>query len=184
MFELQHILDERRSTLDTLMTELLVSEISEREAIYFKSNEILLPNLCNAFLKRFDGYIGNFIYRIDLVNKGDIKEVQDNFKLFQQSNKLLVNGDKRNMSRFNGARSNVLYVGIKQSRLKIRIKQHLGCGPSRTLSLHLNHWIPKNIKLKISIYEIDSENNEFTSFLEQGFWDSLAPMFGRRKKDV
>lgn len=181
MFGIQYILEERRSTLDTLMTELLVSEISEKEAIYFKSDEILSLNQCNAFIKRFDGYIGNFIYRIDLVNRGDVKKAQKSFKLFQQSNKLLVNGNKRNMTRFNEVQSKTLYVGVKQSRLKIRIKQHLGCGPSRTLSLHLNHWIPKDIQLKISVYNIASDNNEFTNFLEQGFWDSLAPMFGRRK---
>ncbi|MCF6213836.1 MAG: hypothetical protein L3J45_07425 [Flavobacteriaceae bacterium] len=182
MFELQTVLDERRSTLDTLMTELLVSEIIEKEELYFDSDTLLNEALCHTFLSRFDKYYGVFIYKIKLADNKDIVKVKESFKKFQQSNKILRNIDKRNISKFNDTESDVLYVGIKSHKLKIRIKQHLGIGPSKSWALHLNHWIPRGVRFKMTIYQIDSENTEFVNFLEQGFWDRLNPMFGRRKE--
>ncbi|NQW37520.1 MAG: hypothetical protein HQ471_10990 [Flavobacteriales bacterium] len=182
MFELQTVLAERRLTLDALMTELLVTEVIEIGEIYFYSDMLLNGALCQTLLSRFDKYYGIFIYKIELTDEKDVVKIMDSFKAFQQSNKILNNGDKRYVSRFNNTKSNMLYVGVKQHKLKIRIKQHFGYGPSKSWALHLSHWIPKEIKLKISIYQIDSENAEYISFLEQGFWDSLKPMFGRRKE--
>ncbi len=182
MFELQTVLAERRLTLDTLMTELLVTEVIEIGEIYFFSDMLLSEALCQTLLSRFDKYYGIFIYKIELTNKNDVVKIMDSFKAFQQSNKILKNDDKRYISRFNNNESNMLYVGVKQHKLKIRIKQHLGYGPSKSWALHLSHWIPKGVKLKISIYQIDSENAEYIKFLEQVFWDSLKPMFGKRKE--
>ena len=100
---------------------------------------------------------------------------------FQKLNNVPSNSYKCNVSKFNNTNSKILYLGIKRHKLKMRIKQHLGYGSAKAIALHLKHWLPNNINLKITIYEIDSENNEFLNFLEQGFWDILTPMFGKRK---
>ncbi len=181
MHELQFILDERKSTLDTLMTELIVSEIKEKDAIFFNSSAILNKGLCNAFLKRFDHFSGNFIYTIELENKDDVSLIKEYYKSYQRSNRLLGNTKKRFISIFNDTDSRILYVGVKCNKLKIRIRQHIGYGPSKTTALHLAHWIPNDIKLKIEVYQIGSANEEYLKFLEKGFWDTLRPVFGKRK---
>jgi len=181
MHELQFILNERKSTLDSFMTELMVSEIRETDAIFLNSNTVLNMGLCNAFLKRFDNYTGNFIYTIELENQTDIEKLSSSFKSFQYSYKLLSNTKKRHVSTFNKTNSKILFVGIKCSRIKNRIKQHLGYGPSKARALHLSHWVPKDVNLKIEVYKIDSSNEEYLKFLEKGFWDTLQPMFGKRK---
>ena len=181
MHELQFILNERKNTLDSFMIELLISEIKETDAIFLNSNTVLNMGLCNAFLKRFDSYAGNFIYTIELEKQGNIELLKYSYETFQYSNKLLSNTKKRCVSIFNKTNSKILYVGVKCNRIKNRIKQHLGYGPSKSTALHLCHWVPEDINLKIEVYKIDSSNEEYLKFLEKGFWDTLQPMFGKRK---
>jgi len=179
--ELQFILSERKNTLDSFMTELLISEIKETDAIFLNSNTVLNMGLSNAFLKRFDSFTGNFIYTIELENEGKTDLIKKSFETFHRSNRLLSNTAKRHTSIFNKTNSKILYVGVKCNRIKNRIKQHLGYGPSKSTALHLSHWIPKNVILKLEVYKIDSSNEEYLKFLEKGFWDTLQPMFGKRK---
>jgi len=181
MHELQFILEERKSTLDTLMTELIVSEISEKDDIYLNSNTVLNKGLCNAFLKRFDNLKGNFIYGIECENIDDVKILKKAFEDFHRSNKYAKSSDKRALSIYNNTESRMVYVGVKCKRLKNRIKQQLGYGPAKTRALHLSYWIPKNIKLKIEVYQVESENVEFLKFIERGFLDTLKPIFGMQK---
>lgn len=181
MHELQFILNERKNTLETLMIELMISEIKETDAIFLNSNTVLNTGLCHDFLKRFDNYSGNYIYTIELENQGKTDLIKQSFETFQRSNKLLSNTTKRHVSIFNKTNSKMLYVGVKCSRIKNRIKQHLGYGPSKTTALHLCHWLPKNVILKIEVYRIGSSNEEYLEFLEKGFWGTLQPMFGKRK---
>jgi len=181
MHELQFILNERKNTLDTLMMELMISEVKETDAIFLNSNTVLNMGLCNAFLKRFDNYVGNFIYTIELDNQGETDLIKQSFETFQRSNKLLSNTARRHVSIFNKTNSRILYVGVKCNRIKNRIKQHLGYGPSKSTALHLCHWVPEDVNLKIEVYKISSSNQEYLKFLEKGFWDTLQPMFGKRK---
>jgi len=180
MIDLYTFLDERRATLDALMTELLVSEIREIEPIYFESATLLNSGLCNAILKRLDQYVGNFIYRFELVNKEDIEKINADFKTFQLTNNLLTNNKSCNMLEFNNTNSKVLYIGYRQNNLKLRIQEHFGFENSRTAALHLKKWISKDIKFKITIYELDSQNPDFIKFIGRGLEDGLHPLFFKR----
>jgi len=182
MIDLYTFLDERKATLEALMTELLVSEIREVEPIYFDSDALSNSGLCNSFLKKLDQYIGNFIYRFELVNKEDIDKINVDFKTFQLTNNLLSNNNSCKMLDFNNTNSKVLYIGYKQNGLKLRIQQHLGFENSKITALHLKNWVSKDIKFKITIYEIDSQNDNFVKFIERGLWDGLHPLFSKQVK--
>ncbi len=108
--------------------------------------------------------------------------MKQNFEAFHRINKSLSNTTKKQVSIFNNTDSRILYVGVKCSKIKDRIKQHLGYGPSNSTALHLCQWVPKDVNLKIEVYKVDSSNEEYLKFLEKGFWDTLQPMFGKRKE--
>ncbi len=179
MIDLYTFLDERKAMLDALMTELLVSEIREIEPIYFESETLSNNGLCNSILKRLDQYVGNFIYRFELVDKEDIDKINIDFKTFQLTNNLLSNNNSCRMLEFNNTNSKVLYIGHRQNNLKLRIQEHFGFENPKTPALHLKKWISKNIKYKITIYELDSQNPDFIKFIERGLGEGLHPLFSK-----
>ena len=46
--------------------------------------------------------------------------------------------------------------------------------------MHLIHWFPKHIDLEINIIEISSNNKMVFESIEQTYWDSFKPLFGKR----
>jgi len=178
MIDLYTFLDERKAMLDSLMTELLVSEISEIEPIYFDSSMLLNNGLCNSLLKRFDQFIDDFVYRFELVNKEDIDKIKIDFKTFQLTNNLLGSKNSCNMLKFNNTNSTVLYVGGNNKKdIKLRMQEHFGLKNSKNTALHLKKWVSKNIKFKITIYKLDSLNPDFIKFIKRGLGEGLHPLF-------
>lgn len=74
-----------------------------------------------------------------------------------------------------------LYVGSSRSLIS-RIKQHFGYGPEGTYAMQLIHWCnDPNLKINLTILSFDkSINRRAFQALEDGMWDELKPMLGRK----
>jgi len=172
VFELQQILSERKDTLESLMTELIIGDIKEIDSFYFNSNDIMSEGLCNVLLKRFEVYDCNIIYVISLENYQDLEKLHNSFDAFKEKY------NENQISLINNIDSSVLYVGLECVNLKERLKKHLGYSKSGFVkSLHLSKWIPKNIGLKIELFNIYTCNKEYINFVEKGFKNILNPLF-------
>ena len=101
-------------------------------------------------------------------------------KFSTKKNKPRILGKTHNTSRFNkDHNSKTLYVGSSKD-INSRIKQHLGDGNKRTYSLDLIRWLPKGIDLKLDIFSMNLQEQDVIEIVEQGIWDELQPMFGKR----
>ncbi|MCA3928860.1 GIY-YIG nuclease family protein [Vibrio vulnificus] len=73
-----------------------------------------------------------------------------------------------------------MYVG-RSKKLRSRLSQHLGSENGGLFAMHLSRWSTQiNAKIKVSYYQLDNEDNLLVQALEDGFWDELKPMFGRK----
>lgn len=129
----------------------------------------------------------NLIYTIALEKPLPVGDIQQALLNYKKENKHALS--KVNLPTKNWDETGrVLYVGSsKGSNFSTRIKNHLGFGSTGVYSLHLIHWLSGIIDSDIVIrtFTMDEPNHEYINInlleiIEQGFWDELKPMFGKR----
>lgn len=128
------------------------------------------------------------IYTIEILDTKTKNDLINLFYHFKEENKSRVKNENRiNHSKYNGSDSNYLYVGSSINDFKSRLKDHLGVKKGlRTYGLHLSKWDKDiNYSIRIKTYEIkhinDLENKRnLVEIIEQQFWDTLKPVFGKR----
>lgn len=89
---------------------------------------------------------------------------------------------KKNLCRDNGISPNcrALYVGRTYSPRE-RFKQHLRSSKASTYAIHFGDWASQlQIRIEFSLYEFSGAGDRTIQLLEDGLWDHLKPMFGRR----
>lgn len=90
--------------------------------------------------------------------------------------------EKKNLCRSNpnAAESTVVYVG-RASRPRQRFKSHLQASKSGTFAMHLAAWASDlDIEMDFHLYPFYGADHRAIQVLEDGLWDLLAPMLGRR----
>jgi hypothetical protein len=132
----------------------------------------------------FKGLKGNLIYTVSFEAPQSSEDIQGLFRIYKAKK-------EHAMSKVNYQKElekKVLYVGSsKGSNLKTRMCNHFGVGSKGVFSMHIIHWLPKEINsgIKVQLYKISgpdhsTANINLTELIEQGFWDELKPMFGKR----
>jgi hypothetical protein len=77
-------------------------------------------------------------------------------------------------------RSRILYLGRSRS-MRSRFRQHTLGSKAGTYGLHLEDWSkPLKLRIKVSIYQFKQGATRAVQVLEDGLWDSLQPLLGRR----
>ncbi|EGV9614983.1 hypothetical protein D9M92_25855, partial [Vibrio parahaemolyticus] len=122
----------------------------------------------------------DFIYIFEVRNSNDNiqAEMFDHLTCARQEQH--VKDVKKDYCRINHANSKYLYVG-RSKKLRSRLNQHLGAENGGLFAMHLSRWSTQtNVKIKVSYYQLDNEDNLLVQALEDGLWDELKPMFGRK----
>jgi len=157
-----------------------------KEPLYISTSQLYndSDNLKSILTGFFKGLKENLIYTVSFEEPQSSIDIQGLFKKYKSKK-------KHAMSKVNGQeklKKKVLYVGSsKGSNLKTRMCNHFGVGSKGVYSMHLIHWLPKKVNsgIKVQLYKISapehsSENINLLELIEQGFWDELTPMFGKR----
>jgi GIY-YIG catalytic domain len=181
MIKVDEVLKESIKRTRNLLSELERCKVASIKTIEINSNLLFIDKERGKLIDSVQAYKNKYIYILKVnVYSNELETIKNAYKAFDARNKPRVLGITLNASRFNkGHESEYLYVGSSKN-IKSRIRQHLGDGNLRTYSLHLKHWFPKKINLALYIYEIDSQNHEVIEAIEQGIWDIIKPIFGKR----
>jgi hypothetical protein len=118
------------------------------------------------------------LYRISLVDHSVLD--------YDEINKAMTNVKKTepliSTSRLlNTQQCQSLYVGSSSTKLKARIRNHLGYGSVKTYALHLKYWFPDIDNLiKIEIIKITETDMETLLNFEELYWENNKPLFGKK----
>jgi len=163
-------------------------EIEEvKEPLYLSTTQLYNDDkekLKSILTGCFKGLKGNLIYTVSFDEPQSSEDIQGLFSIYKAKK-------EHAMSKVNSQgelKKKVLYVGSSiGSNLKTRMCNHFGVGSKGVFSMHLIHWLPKEINsgIKVQLYKItgpehSTANINLTELIEQGFWDELKPMFGKR----
>ena len=78
--------------------------------------------------------------------------------------------------------SKYLYVG-RSKTLRSRINQHIGGKHEGIFAMHLQRWATQlNCQVEISYYKFSDKPNLIIQSIEDGIWQSVKPMLGRKEK--
>ena len=73
-----------------------------------------------------------------------------------------------------------LYVG-RSYKPRDRMKQHLSASIAGTYAIHFSTWASElEIQIDFYLYRFSGLGNRVVQVLEDGLWDNLKPIFGRR----
>lgn len=175
------IINDTIQKTEQLLKALKKCRVERLKRIFIKNKSLFNNNARKQIYDEIGELKGKYIYLFRINNSdkhlGKIKEV---YSTFNKGNKPRVPGVTFNIARFNKEHdTSVLYVGSSK-KIRNRIKQHLGDGNKRTYSLDLCQWFPKGVDLALEIYSINSDNQQVLETVEQGFWDTYKPLFGKR----
>ncbi|EIA1769891.1 GIY-YIG nuclease family protein [Vibrio parahaemolyticus] len=122
----------------------------------------------------------DFIYIFEIENSNDSIQAEIFEHLASARQDQHIKDEKKDYCRVNHANSQHLYVG-RSKKLRSRLSQHLGSENGGLFAMHLSRWSTQiNAKIKVSYYQLDNEDNLLVQALEDGLWDELKPMFGRK----
>jgi hypothetical protein len=158
-----------------------------KEPLYISTSQLYNDdsnNLKSILIDFFKGLKENLIYIISFEEPQSSEDIQGLFRIYKAKK-------EHDMSKVNDQRElkkKVLYIGSsKGSNLKTRMHNHFGVGSTGVYSMHLIHWLPKKVNsgIKVQLYKISAPehstaNINLLELIEQGFWDELTPMFGKR----
>ena len=166
--------------LKKTIQELASLKSSETKTVFIETEKLqdqsyipqiasTLPNKCNPG--------ENLIYIFRII--GSTKANQN--KIYHNFTKLHKKRDGRALCKNNEKKdSDILYIGSSKN-LRARFKQHLGDGPVGTYAMHMKHWINGiNLKIEFTYHRFSGFSNNALQALEDGLWDRLKPMFGKR----
>ncbi|PZX92699.1 hypothetical protein DOS84_14690 [Flavobacterium aquariorum] len=171
-----------------LQDKLAKSNLQHHKQIVFHSSNFRNSPTLKSHSNELEKSEIPIIYIIRVKDKNTAKVLIEKFLRFSKENKLKVkNVDRVNVSRFNGEKSNVLYVGSSTTDFVTRIKNHLGVLKNRVYSLHLSKWDENfNYEIVIDIFKVKSlDKNEVierfvVEIIEQQIWEKLQPIFGKK----
>lgn len=176
------------STTQSLLNKCFILKL--KEVLSIKSSELAVLTKVE-FRDKLDQFFSQFetsviyIVSLDTFRKHEkIQSVFEDYKKKKIHSLSKINHPSKNWS----PNGKVLYVGSSRgSNLKTRMKNHFGVGSKTVYSLHLKHWIPEDLETNIivELFQIErpvnnSSNINLLELIEQGFWDELRPMFGKR----
>ena len=171
-----------------LLSKCSISEF--KAPLYFSTedlkfeNSVELQNKVNLFS---DGIKKNLIYTVTLEKPLPVRDIQGALLNYKEEKVHALS--KVNLPAEDWEETGrVLYVGSsKGSNFRTRIRNHLGIGSRGVYSLHLTHWLHKipHSGVVVKTFEVDApthtaSNINLLEIVEQGFWDELKPMFGKR----
>lgn len=78
-------------------------------------------------------------------------------------------------------KGNILYIGKVKNELGGRLSTHFGFANSKTGGLQLQHWLKKEMILKVHIFAFDKELDDFVNPLELYLSKKLNPLIGKSK---
>lgn len=133
----------------------------------------------------FKGYDKNIIYVITFGNNQEARKVQEWFRSKKGLSKEYA------MSKINDIQestTNVLYVGSSLGKTLIsRMYGHFGVGCKTTYSMHMAWWLPEDLDVEVEVHLYSfsckqhiPESINLLEIMEQGVWDGLKPIFGKR----
>ena len=171
-----------------LLSECSISESGD--PLHFSVSELNTENRKDLQDKIKDfgsGIQHDLIYTVSLDDSHTVNDIQAAIKSYKKQKKHALSKVNPVTSEWRES-GRVLYVGTSKAvNFATRIKNHLGVGSKGVYSLHLIHWLPSVLQSGITIrtYIIDGPQHQHSNInllelIEQGFWDKLKPMFGKR----
>lgn len=119
-----------------------------------------------------------FLYAIELPN-ANVPDIVETFRSERKRN-----GSERAYSRIPkmwSKTSKFIYVGSSE-KIRQRLREHLGFGPAKTYSLHMNQWWKSDfgdIIIRVRVYDNNIGKCALLA-LEDHWANELQPLFGRR----
>ena len=89
---------------------------------------------------------------------------------------------KKNLCRANapGGSGNVVYIG-RSGAPRERLKQHLRASGNGTYAIHFAEWAGAlDLRLLFQLYRFDGIGDRAMQVIEDGLWDHLQPLLGKR----
>ena len=120
--------------------------------------------------------VGHVVYVIKEID-GNSEETYKAFSAYKSMQKEKPMAERRACAALNEP-SEVLYVGSSTTKIKARIKEHMGDGSKGTYALQLRHWFRG--KLTITIRDYDRLDARVIQLLEDDLSHLLKPAFGKR----
>ncbi len=125
-----------------------------------------------------------FIYLFRLCPEGSVssEDVMRAFLVERNFQKTNEYTGKKNLCRDNGISPDcgALYVGRSYSPRE-RFKQHLRTSKSGTYAIHFCAWaLQLDARVEFFLYQFSGEGDRTIQLIEDGLWDHLKPMLGRR----
>ncbi len=155
-----------------------ISPIDKKE-IKLSPNDIIPSKVPNGLIAELTEWEKSqdsiYVYYFYLNGNTDLEVVYKKISSAKGNKK-----DERAYPRINKV-SRFLYVGSSKS-ITQRFKEHLGYGYKGTYAMHLAHWY-KNLDSEIIFYCMafpSSTEGDVVQALEDGLWESLKPLLGRK----
>lgn len=122
-----------------------------------------------------------YLFRAAEANAVPLTEVFESFKVARDEQEASDYLGKKNLCRGNqSADGKVLYVGRSYSPRE-RFKGHLRAGTSGTYAIHFQKWATGiDLQVDFFLYQFSGIGDRVVQVIEDGLWDLLRPMFGRR----
>lgn len=123
-----------------------------------------------------------YIFRLCAANSLTAEEVLKAFNLARTAQESIDYKGNKNLCRAHplAGDSSAIYVGRSYSPRE-RLKQHLGSSSSGTYAIHFATWASLiDVKVEFYLYQFSGVGNRVIQVLEDGLWDRLRPMMGRR----
>ena len=72
-----------------------------------------------------------------------------------------------------------VYVGSSE-KLRTRLAEHFGKVHDKTYAIRFNEWLPNDEEITCFYFEVDAQSQEVLQALENGIWDNLQPIIGKK----
>lgn len=125
-----------------------------------------------------------FIYTFSLSDSNlvPVDEILEAFDWASEFQRSEAYDGKKNLCKKNAwsKDSRVMYVG-RSYKPRERTRQHLSASETGTYALHLGVWaIELDVKVDFHLYQFADLEGRVVQVIEDGLWDALRPLFGRR----
>lgn len=124
-----------------------------------------------------------YVFRLSDGNREPIDKIMDVFRTARASQAAEGYHGKKNLCRGNEGHapsSSALYVGRSAAPRK-RLREHLLASTQGTYAMHLTEWATRlDLHVDFYLYRFESVSWRALQVLEDGLWDYLRPLLGRR----
>lgn len=179
MLDIQSIKQNKAEALREIADELLTIKPLQQKRFVFNTSQIDPENTQNELIENVSEWVGSdnfiYVYFLRLLGNTDPSIVH---KAFSEAKKQKVG--QRAYPRLN-PESRCLYVGSSRNFVQ-RLKEHLGYGYKQTYAMQMVYWAT-SLELDVELCCMRLHSNISSAVLqafEDGIWESLKPMLGRR----